>query len=511
MRIINTIKNSAYAIFSYLLLAMLALLVRKVFLNSLPLELLGYEGLFGNVFALLALADLGIESLILYRLFPAFAQNNKNEINKTMAVYKLLYKYIGIAILSIGLILVPLLKYIISGNELDWSYVYLIYFVQLGATLCTYFLAYKRLMFTVSQQEFECTKVDTIISLIFNIVKIIILVLLKSYILYLLCNLAINLFSNIIVSNKVNKRFVFFDSNQNVGLKDIKELGIGKEIKDNLVQKVSGTIYGGTDNILISILLGINNVGLVSNYSLIGGYVTNFLTKLLKPFQMSIGNHVYSSEDESGYLLFRMFDLISFFVASIVATCFLCVFNPFIEIWLGQDFLLSQLFVVAFSLNQYVMWNHQFLCFYRYSFGRYDLDKYFIFVAAITNVVLSIVFCKALGVAGIMIGTVVGQLGFWIGRVKVVYTLYIKRESVFRYIIRQFVRFGVLTVEMYVSWRICAQISVNVFGIVGRLCVCILFTTMLNIVLFWHASEMTSIKTYLKKSFSAIKMRGMSK
>lgn len=510
MRIINTIKNSLYAIFSYLVLAILALIVRKVFLNSLPVELLGYEGLFGNIFSLLALADLGIETLILYRLFPAFAQNNKNDINRTMSIYKVLYRYVGIVVLLIGIVLAPFLKYIISGNELNWSYIYIVYFVQLATSLCTYFLAYKRLMFTVNQQEFECTKVDTSVSVFFNILKIVVLVKFKSYILYLFCNLTTNLLSNAIISYKVNKRFDFLNLSQKIDINDIKSLGIVKEIKDNLIQKISGTIYGGTDNIVISILLGISSVGLVSNYTLIGSYVTNFVTKLLKPFQMSIGNHVYSSEDESGYSLFRMFDLISFFLASAVATCFLCVFNPFVEIWLGKGFLLSQLFVLAFSLNQYVMWNHQFLCFYRYSFGRYDIDKHFILAAAIINVVLSIILSKPLGVAGIMIGTVIGQLGFWFGRVKVVYTIYIKRESALRYIVRQFLRLGVLTVEMYVSWLLCSQMSINVFGIICRLFACIIFTTTLNIVLFWRTSEMISIKAYLRKSFSAIKMRGMN-
>ena len=112
MRIKNTLKNSLYAILSYFLLAILALAVRKVFIQFLSVEYLGYEGLFGNLFALIAIADLGIETVILYRMFPAFAKKDKEEINKIIAIYKLLYRFVGLAIFIIGICLLPFLKFI---------------------------------------------------------------------------------------------------------------------------------------------------------------------------------------------------------------------------------------------------------------------------------------------------------------------------------------------------------------------------------------------------------------
>ena len=90
MRVKRTLKNSFYAITSYLLLSVLAIFVRKTFLWLLPIEFLGYEGLFGNIFSLIAIADLGIESIILYRLFPAFVKKKHDDINRLMRIYKLI-------------------------------------------------------------------------------------------------------------------------------------------------------------------------------------------------------------------------------------------------------------------------------------------------------------------------------------------------------------------------------------------------------------------------------------
>lgn len=489
---------------SYFLLAVIALFIRKIFLENLPIELLGYEGLFGNVFALLSLTDLGIEALILYRMFPAFAKDDKNEINKLMSVYKFLYRFVSGGILAFGILLIPFLKHIVSGNSLNWKYVYGIYGVQLIITLCTYFLAYKRLMFVVSQREYECTKVDTIVSLLFNLLKVIVLIVFKSYLLYLFCNLGTNIVSNIIISKRVEKNFEYFDCNQKVSLENIRALGLGYDLKNNVVQKVCGTIYGGTDNIVISMFLGIGQVGLLSNYSLLQSYVTNFMTKMLKPFQASIGNYIYSNDKEKGYEMFRMFDYISFLMASVISICYFILFNPFITLWLGENYLFDMVFVMAFAVNQYILWNHQFVCYYRYSFGKYELDKVPIFLAAFLNVVLSILLCKPLGTAGVMIGTVIGHLGMWFGRVRVVYTEYIN-ESVVEYIKRQIARLVLWAAELAVVYGLCNGIAISPLGIVLRLIICILVPTCINFLLFIKTLEMKNIISYGKKVMDVIK------
>ena len=76
---------------------------------------------------------------------------------------------------------------------------------------------------------------------------------------------------------------------------------------NNLFQKVCGTVYASTDNLLITVLLGIKKVGLVGNYTMLSGYVTIVMTKLMSPFQMSIGDYVHSVDGKDGLKLFVPF------------------------------------------------------------------------------------------------------------------------------------------------------------------------------------------------------------
>ena len=160
MRVKNFLRNSIYAAVSYSFIAVISLLVRRCFVKFLSIDLLGYEGLFGNIFAIFSLADLGMESFITYRLYPAFSNKDYESITRLMSVYKWIYKVVGSFISIIGILIIPFLKYIISDNRFPWNYVYLVYMFQLVTMLCTYFLAYKRIIFIVDQRESEIIKID---------------------------------------------------------------------------------------------------------------------------------------------------------------------------------------------------------------------------------------------------------------------------------------------------------------------------------------------------------------
>lgn len=498
MRLKATIKNTLYAGVSYILLAIMTLLVRRVFLECIPVEMLGYEGLFGNIFTLLALADLGIETAILYRLFPAFAQNNYEEVNHLMTVYKILYRVVGIVVLTIGLVLIPLLKYIISENSLDWNYIYIIYILQLGSTLCTYFLAYRRILFYVSQREYVVTQIDTGTQIAANVLRLFILLVFHSYILYLLCNLLYALSGNIIITIRARKAFPEIDCNYKTDSLELKSLGIVEDLKKVGIQKVCCAIYGGTDNVLVSMFLGITQVGILSNYLLIQNYANAFMNKLLHPFFMSIGNYVYSEDKEKGYYMFRMFDWISFLGACVISCCYCNILNPLIAVIFGSRFLLTQGFVIALAINQYISWNHHFLADFRSTFGRYELDTFPIFMGALLNIVVSIILCKYMGITGIIVGTIIGQFGFWIGRVRVLYTEYIS-ENIIKYIVRQIIRCFVWGSTLVVTWYISDMIETDTVGILLRIMINTLIPSLICILIYINSVEMRYVIGYIKR------------
>lgn len=504
MRTNKVLKNGAYAIISYFLTAIMAILVRKLFVLCLPVEFLGYEGLFGNIFSLLALADFGVESLIKYRMYSAFASNNKDEICKLMSIYKAIYRFVGIFILLIGLILIPFLRWIVGDPSLRWEYIYVVYGIQLISTLCTYFLAFKRILFVVDQSEYKCTRIDAGCSFLSYLLQIITLLFLKSYIVYLLVKVFTNIMANWILAKQTEKEYAFANKEIRITREDLARSGLWHDIKNNMVQKVASAVWSSTDNILISVFLGITNVGLISNYTLVSGYITSILDKILNAFQASIGNMIYTNDKEQGNNMFHMFNMVEFLIASFVACSFYILINPLIILWLGDGFTVGLGYVLAFSLNQYVMWNHRFITYYRTAFGKYEKDRNYILAGAVLNIVCSIVLAKPMGIAGIMLGTVIGHMGFWVGRVKVVYYEYVS-EPITKYVIRQIKYLILLVVELILLSILCTYISNSIFGFMIKICLCLIVPNGINFLLFWRTDEMRLAMHYMEYVKEAVK------
>lgn len=504
MRVKSTLYNSIVAVLSYIALAVLGIVLRKFFLQYLPTEYLGYEGLFSNIFAILSVADLGINGIILYRMYPAINRNDEQELQKLMSVYKFLYRIVGTGVAIIGVAIIPLLKVIIPDNQLNWSYVYLVYLLQLIISLCSYFLAYKRVMFIATMQEAVATKIETSATFISTVIKIAIILITRNYILYIVIGVLNNIAMNAVIAYRANVKYPYIKKSIKVTKGDISSLGLGHDLKNNLFQKLSIAIYGGTDSILISMLLGINYVGLLSNYILISGYVSNFLTKLLNPFQVAIGNFVHDEKAEKKEAMFNMFDRLGFFMAVFVSTCFFALFEPFIGIIYGEKYLLGTMYVLMFAINQYITYNHKFLYFYRSAFGKFEVDKWYAFVAAVLNIVASVILAKYMGIAGIMLGTVIGHIGFWIGRAKVVFEEYLPGLAP-KYIFRQLMNIVIWGIEFGGTFYICSFLPNGWLWIVIRVLICLIVPNLLNVLIFMKTKDMKMILEYVKKSKSVMK------
>ena len=504
MRIKRTLQNSAYAIASYALIAILGLVMRKVFLVYLNTDYLGFEGFFGDLFTILSVGELGIAGIIQYRVYRAIAEDNHDDERKIMAIYKLLYRIVGTAIVVIGICVVPFFKYFIKGNTLNWRDVYFIYALQLLSAACNYFLAYKRIMIVAHLREAEITKIETACTLGGYLLKIFIIIFFKSYILYLAVNIFINIAANYIIARKVDRDYPYIKEQSKVTRDDIRELQIGKDLKNNIVQKISMAIYSGTDNILITTLIGIYETGLISNYTLIVNQVSRVLTKILDPFQASIANYVHSEGAGEHDDMFHMFDRLGFFAACFISTSFFVLFNPFIELFFGAEFLMPMTYVIALVSNQYITYNHKFLSYYRGAFGRFELDKPYVVTAAVLNLVMSIILSKPLGVAGIMLGTSIGHMGFWIGRVRVVYSEYMN-EHVSRYVIRQVANAMLCGGEIAVTYYICSLLGNNLLGFILKMLLCVAIPNVINFVLFYRTKDMKQILNYVSKSISVIR------
>lgn len=417
MRTQNSIKNMVFGIGSQLSSTIIAFITRTVFIHMLGLEYLGIEGLFTNILSILSLANLGMDSAIIFSLYKPLNEKNEVEIKGYMDFYKKVYRVVGIFILIAGLILIPYIPNIINQTVQIKESLIVIYVLFLINSSSSYFYVYKQSILQANQQSYLISKIHTYFIFISNTLQIGTLVIFKEYILFLIVQILCRIFENIVISIKAEKEFPFLkDKNIKGILKKDKKEKLYKDIYSMLLYKISGTVINSTDNIIISYFVGVIYVGIYSNYLLIISTVKTFTSYIFSSLTASVGNLIVSSQDDKKEFMFRQILFTSFWIYGFCSISFYILFNDFMVIWLKDNtYLLDSFTIIIVIINFYTAGMQSASTMYRDTTGLFSVGKYRPIIAAIINTMISIILAPKLGIAGVLLGTIISRLSvyFW--------------------------------------------------------------------------------------------------
>lgn len=501
----KTLKNSIVSVIAQIITMLFQFVNRRVFVEFLDIEYLGYQTLFGNIFSLLSVAELGIGNIISFHLYKEIIEKNEEEIGKLMYLYKWLYHIVAGVVLIAGLGCYFLLPYFVKDAQASWSYLHLIYFLQLTSVIVGYFLSYKRTIYIATQQEYKCVQIDLYTTIVIQIMQLVLLAILKSYIVYLCLHLSTTIIANIIISRKTSKDYPFLNKKYVLVREDIKKRNIVKDIINFLIHKISYAVYGGTDNIIISGVCGIRNVALYGNYVTVSSSVMNVLFyRLLNPVQATIGNIIYGNRNKNElWEQFKVFDVFSFFFASFIGLGFFIFFQPFIQLWMGKDYLLPYTFVILFSMTIYFQAVWEIVYKYRTVFGDYKQDRNFMIVSAVINLVISIFGARFFGISGVQFGTLIAYIPIALGRIQFIVKNYFS-QSMIKYLLKHFSLFLIVIGEGIISYILTKKMPVNISGFLGRIVVWIGTVLIINTALFYKNIYFREMIGYFKKASNII-------
>lgn len=457
-------KNSLYSIANYFLLIFLNLSVRKALVEQFSIEYTGYEALFTDIFALLSIADFGIDSIITYKLYEIL-DTNRNQIPRIMDLAKKFYRLVSALILTIGGVFFLIIPTVFHKDTYDISLIKYIYIIQIFNLCISYITGYKRLLFVADQKEYICLRWDSFVMIIVQLSRIFILGYWKNYYLYMFMCIIQTLGQNIGINIKYNKEF---KSVSDMHYDKINIMAISKDIRNLLAHKISSLVYSATDNIIITATLGLATAGLYSNYYMLSKYTYTFATKIMKPMQATIGHYLYSNiEKISKYKLLSKLNELTFIFASFICISLIQLSTPFIRIWLGNEYIQENSLVILLAINFFIAINQDVIYYFRNSFGEYDYDKRYMILSAVFNFILSIVLSRFWGLNGIVCATIIGHLFIWYGRVKFVYIHYFK-FGFKKYWLDQFQKVGLLCIQIMLCKHFIKDTWLGIIGGIRR-------------------------------------------
>lgn len=441
----NSLRNTIFGFIGLFLSMVVSFATKSVFIKLLGAEFNGVNGLYTNILQVLNLAELGFASAIAYALYKPLKEKDEQATAALMNYFAKIYRIIAVVVACAGVCCIPFLQYLIAEDisTLPFTLNQLrIYFVMfLANTVLSYFLAYKRTIITADQNNYIITNVDYACNIALNLLQIVLLLITHNYYAYLGIMIAKTVLNNLIIHIIATKKYPYLNQYRKNKLQIAEKKLIFKNVKAMFMHKIGGVAVSGTTTIIISAFVGIVESGIYGNYLMIVTQVNSFIFMVFTAITASVGNLCVNESKELQYSVFKRIQYLSDFFAVFGFVCFVCLFNPFIEIWLGKEMLFSMPVVIAISLNAFVSYIRKAVLTFRDAMGLFVMDWYKPLIEAVVGIALAIGLSYVWGTFGILIGYTIST---------VLISLTIESYVLFKYglqrgLIRHFVEIVVAT------------------------------------------------------------------
>ena len=408
-RVIKSAKNMASGVIFRIISVLTAFAVRTVFIHCLSNDYLSVNGLYSSILSMLSLAELGFSTAMIYSMYAPLAKKDYKKLAQLIDLYKRVYRIIGLVILGIGLCIVPFLDLLIKDAP-DIPGLTFYYLLFLANSVVSYlFFAYRNSILQADQRAAVVSNYSTVFNLIKSGMQIVLLFAFHNFTIYLLTGIACTILQNVALAVRVGKDYPIFGREERERLPVPERKKIFKDVKALMLQKISFKVLNTTDSLIISAFIGVSWVGLLSNYLLIMDAVVAVLSQITSAITASIGNFFAQEDREAGFRLFRRIEFMNYWLYGFCGVALALLLNPFIEIWIGTDYLLSRTVVIALAIRFFVEGFMNMMSTFRSTMGLFTQGQFLPPIVAALNIAVSIALSYPFGVAGVIIGTPVAR------------------------------------------------------------------------------------------------------
>lgn len=493
---IERTKNASRNMFFGSILKIYQLLVpfvmRTAMIYFLGVQYLGLNSLFSSVLQVLNLAELGVGSAMVYSMYKPIAGDDTDTICALMRLYKIYYRIIGLVVCVAGLILLPFIPYLIKGEVPPDINVYILYVLNLGATVLSYWLfAYKNSILQAHQRTDMISKVMLVTETVKYILQFVILAIFHNYYLFVIVLLLSQVLTNIFTAFVANRMYPQYQAKGKLPREEIQQ--INRRIRDLFTSKIGAVIVNSADTIVISAFLGLNVLAVYQNYFYVITAVIGMITIIFASVTAGIGNSIVVETKEKNFNDLRKFTFIIAWIAGICTSCFLCLFQPFMRLWVGKDLLLDYSIVICLGIYFFIYELNQLLNTYKDAAGIWHEDRFRPLVTALTNLTLNLISVQFIGLYGVVLSTVLSML--FVGMPWLLHNLFttlFDKKYLVPYL-KKLVRYVIVVfISCVITFPVCSLFHLpDILLIVVRLACCCIIP---NIIFFLAYRNMEEFK-----------------
>lgn len=406
----KSIKNAKVALIFYFAQLVLGFFSRKAFFDYLGSEILGLNTTATNLLRFLNLTELGVAAAVGYFLYQPLHDKDYDKLNKLVTIQGWIYRRVAYIIIGVSLILMMFFPVIFSKTPLPLWYAYSTFGVLLFSSLLGYFYNYKQIVLYADQKSYKIqfyVQGTTFVKTIFQI--LVVSFLSYPFLGWLFLEIVGAIVTTLLLNIVLKKEYIWLRTNIHNGRIYLKEYPeVLKKTKQVFFHRI-GTVIEEAAPIIVYGFTNLTTVALYGNYVLIISKVGALLNSVFNSTAAAIGDLVASKDRQRIIRVFWEIYDSRMCISVIFLLCLYHLTNPFISIWLGKEYCLSQTFLLLFIILNSIDMTRTTVDNFLNAFGLYK-DVWAPLTEASLNIGFSVLLGYLWGLNGIIIGILISQI-----------------------------------------------------------------------------------------------------
>lgn len=399
-------KNTFASLFLQICTVICGFIVPKLILSSYGSAVNGLVNSITQFLSFIALMDLGVGAVVISALYKPLADNNQNQIDRIVTSSDKFFRVIGRILFCYVIVLIVIYPFLVKK---DFGFVYtatLIAAISISSFSQFYFGMTDRLLLTADQRGYIQYNAQTI-TLILNTLACVVLIKIG-------CSIHIvKLTTSLIYLVRPIFLRAYINHNYCLNRRVKYEVEPIKQKWNGIAQHISAVVLNDTDTVVLTALSTLSAVSIYSVYNLVVSGLKKLFESSTNGVEAALGQAWAKKEYSECNRLFSFAEWLIHTSVTYVFTCTVLLIVPFVEIYTkginDAEYvqpLFAILIVLAHTMHCYRLPYHIMVK----AAGRYKETQKCYYVAALLNLVVSILAVKKWGLIGVAIGTLIAMI-----------------------------------------------------------------------------------------------------
>lgn len=407
----KSLKNAQVALIFYFIQLVLGFFSRKAFFDYLGSEVLGLNTTASNLLGFLNLAELGVSAAVGYFLYQPLYDKDYEKLNKLVSLQGWIYRKVAFFIIIASAILMCFFPMIFSKSPLPIWYAYLTFGILLFSSLLGYFRNYRQIVLYADQKGYKIQEYVQGSTIIKTILQILTMTFLPyPFFSWLVLEFTGAIATTVILNQIIRKNYPWLKTKVSEGKKYLKEYPeVLKKTGQAFFHRIGYVLLSQSSPLIIYGFTSLTTVALYGNYILIINKIGTLLNSVFGSTGAAIGNLVASKDKQRIIKVFWELNDSRLCLSVIVLLCLYYLTNPFITIWLGKEYCLSNTFLILYIALNSISMTRNTVDSYINAYGLFK-DVWAPLAEAGLNIGLSILLGYYFKLNGIIVGILISQI-----------------------------------------------------------------------------------------------------